>query len=299
LAQFLRDYGHRGAAERDLYHPRWADNQDTIFSSIQALLRVEDADSPEALEERLHARMESIKAECLVLAGRGIFGLAKRAFLRWYIDLFQQYVHYRDWERFTNDKSKGGPRAAQLAIGRRFVGQGLLEEREDVFFLSRSEVLAVDAGQMTASAAKQRVAARKRVYARYSRREPPKFLQGWRGFDGESTTQEPGTMRGIPASGGTAVGQARVCRSVADLGRVQRGDILVATATDPAWTTVFSIIAGVVIEGGGVVSHAVMIAREYGIPCVSSLEGACDRIPDGEMITIDGSAGWVRLGGRN
>jgi pyruvate,water dikinase len=295
LERFLREYGHRGAAERDLYHPRWADKPDTVFASIQALLRVEDADSPAELERRLHARMERTKAECLALARRGLLGRLKSACLRWYIDLVQEYVHYRDWERFTNDKSKAWPRAAQLAIGRRFVGRGLLEDHEDVFFLSRSEVLSVDSGALTATAARRRVDARRRVYLRYSRREPPKFLQGWRGFDGEILDRAHAGLRAIPASGGIAVGRVRVCRSVDELGRVQRGDILVATATDPAWTTVFSMISGVVIEGGGVVSHAVMIAREYGIPCVSSLEGACDKLPDGEMVTIDGNEGWVRL----
>ena len=57
----------------------------------------------------------------------------------------------------------------------------------------------------------------------------------------------------------------------------------------------FSIIGGVVIEGGGVVSHAVMISREYGIPCVSSMSRACDLIPDGQMITLDGSSGTVQI----
>jgi pyruvate,water dikinase len=75
--------------------------------------------------------------------------------------------------------------------------------------------------------------------------------------------------------------------------RVEKGDILITKATDPAWTTVFSIIGGVVVETGGVVSHAVMISREYGIPCVANLAQACDLIPDGQTITIDGSRGRV------
>lgn len=294
--QFICDFGHRGAAERDLYHPRWADKPDMVFASIQALLRVDDADGPEAMEARLHARMESAKTECLTLARRGLFGPFKAAFFRWYLALVQEYVHYRDWERFTNDRSKAYPRAAQFAIGRRFVARGLLATSEDVFFLSRAELLAADAGELTASATLQRVAARRRVYDKYSRREPPKFVQGWRGFDGEPARAATDGLRGIPASGGIAAGRARVCRSVSELGRIQRGDILVTTATDPAWTTVFSIIVGVVIEGGGVVSHAVMIAREYGIPCVSSLERACELLPDGEMITIDGGTGSVLIG---
>ena len=84
-----------------------------------------------------------------------------------------------------------------------------------------------------------------------------------------------------------------MCRSLAELGRVEKGDILVTVATDPAWTTVFPIIGGVVVETGGVVSHAVMISREYGVPCVANLTQACDAIPDGRTITVDGSSGRV------
>jgi hypothetical protein len=56
-----------------------------------------------------------------------------------------------------------------------------------------------------------------------------------------------------------------------EIGKLERGDILVTVATDPGWTTVFSIIGGVVVETGGVVAHAVMISREYGLPCVANL----------------------------
>ena len=71
------------------------------------------------------------------------------------------------------------------------------------------------------------------------------------------------------------------------------GEILVTVATDPGWTTVFSIIGGVVVETGGVVAHAVMISREYGLPCVANLTRACERIPDGARVTVDGSTGRV------
>jgi len=102
-------------------------------------------------------------------------------------------------------------------------------------------------------------------------------------------------LRGIAASIGVVTGRACVCRSLDEISRIKKGDILITIATDPAWTTVFSIINGVIIEGGGVVSHAVMISREYGIPCVASLSKACDLIQDGQMITLDGGTGRVLI----
>ena len=102
-----------------------------------------------------------------------------------------------------------------------------------------------------------------------------------------------GALVGIAASSGRVTGRARVCRKLSEISKVKKGDILITVATDPGWTTVFSIIGGLVVETGGVVAHAVMISREYGLPCVSNLGRACELIPDGALITVDGSTGHV------
>jgi pyruvate,water dikinase len=138
------------------------------------------------------------------------------------------------------------------------------------------------------------VRARRRVYEKYSRQEPPKYLRGWHAFDDDELADDGG-LKGIGASSGLVTGRARVCRDLSEIATLERGDILVTVATDPGWTTVFSIISGLVVETGGVVAHAVMISREYGLPCVSNVIRACDVIPDGATITIDGSTGRVEI----
>ena len=139
-----------------------------------------------------------------------------------------------------------------------------MEEADDVFFLGREEMLEADAGRMTAAQIHERVQARRRVYERYSHQEPPKYLRGWETF-GDDQLDADGSLKGIGASTGTVTGRARVCRELREITKIERDDILVTVATDPGWTTVFSIIGGVVVETGGVVAHAVMISREYGL----------------------------------
>jgi pyruvate,water dikinase len=76
---------------------------------------------------------------------------------------------------------------------------------------------------------------------------------------------------------------------------IERGDILVARHTDPGWTLIFSLVAGVVVEEGGLLNHASIVARELGIPAVVGVREATRRVPDGSSIVIDGSLGIVRL----
>jgi pyruvate,water dikinase len=73
------------------------------------------------------------------------------------------------------------------------------------------------------------------------------------------------------------------------------GDVLIAPQTDPSWTPLFVVSSAVVVGVGAPNSHAMIVSRELGIPCVAGLEGATQRIPDGAMVTVDGSAGTVTI----
>jgi pyruvate,water dikinase len=90
-------------------------------------------------------------------------------------------------------------------------------------------------------------------------------------------------------------GVARVARSVEEAGRVEKGAVLVCPFTDPGWTVTLDRVAGVVTETGGLLSHAAVICREYGIPAVLAVPRATERIRDGQVVAIDGSRGSVDL----
>ncbi|MDX3108438.1 PEP-utilizing enzyme, partial [Nonomuraea angiospora] len=102
-----------------------------------------------------------------------------------------------------------------------------------------------------------------------------------------------GALAGTPGSRGTATGAARIVRGPGDFARVHPGDILVCPFTDPAWTPLLRIAAGVVTETGGVLSHAAIVARELGIPAVLGVPDATGRLHDDTVITIDGTTGAV------
>jgi len=294
LDAFISRYGHRGGAERDAIHHRWRHRPELVFHALTPMLALGDDEDPATGEQRLRDRMLEAKEIALTRAGKGLLlGSARAVALKWLIRVTQDYIYYRDFERFWNDRTMSRPRDIYTAIARKFIARDLLTEEDDIFFLGREEVLAAEAGQLSAREIAIRVRARRRVYEKYNRREPPKYLQGWRAFDDDQLPDDGLGLRGIPASSGTVTGRARVCRDISEVGKIGKGDILVTVATDPAWTTVFSFIGGVVVETGGVVAHAVMISREYGLPCVAHLTRACELIPDGALITVDGASGRV------
>ncbi|MFI5915105.1 PEP/pyruvate-binding domain-containing protein [Dactylosporangium sp. NPDC051541] len=110
---------------------------------------------------------------------------------------------------------------------------------------------------------------------------------------GESGRRREPLAIGVPCSPGVARGVVRVIRSVDEFGRLQRGDVLVCRTTDPAWTPLFRVAAAVVTETGGVLSHAAIVAREYGIPAVAGVASALTVLPDGADVVVDGGAGAI------
>jgi pyruvate,water dikinase len=102
-------------------------------------------------------------------------------------------------------------------------------------------------------------------------------------------------LTGVPGCAGTARGRARVVLDPADPAGMEPGDVLVAPLTDPSWTPLFLPASAVVVNVGALMSHAVIVSRELGIPCVVAVDGATDRIRDGATVEVDGTAGTVTV----
>ncbi len=147
------------------------------------------------------------------------------------------------------------------------------------------------------------IADRRRVHAALSERIPPFFLAGqappldeWERRDAILDSVDEGeVLTGLPGCLGVARGRARVVTDPADPRGLEPGDVLIAPITDPSWTPLFVPAEAVVVDVGAVMSHAVIVSRELGIPCAVSVTDATRKIPDGAIIEVDGSTGTVTV----
>ena len=115
----------------------------------------------------------------------------------------------------------------------------------------------------------------------------------------DAVVVEPGgtgtELVGMAGCPGRAVGRARIVLDSHDPGALEPGDVLVAPITDPSWTPLFVPAGAVVVDVGAPLSHAIIVSRELGIPCVVSVTDATRRIPDGALVEVDGDSGTVRI----
>jgi pyruvate,water dikinase len=195
-------------------------------------------------------------------------------------------------------------RRAVLRIGDAVAKRGLISEPDDVFFLTRVEVLAALAGASLPVTID--VPARRSLRTEQARLVPPPLVgrvnpmlkKMWDAFPAliGAVPSDTALVSGVPASPGRATGSVRVVRGPEQFGELQPGEILVAPLTAPAWTPLFTRAAAVVTDVGSAAAHASIIAREYGIPAVVGCGDATSRLRTGMRVTVDGSTGNVEPG---
>ncbi len=305
LGDFLGRYGHR-SPRYEFSHPTWREDP----SQVRELIALVAAGSPDPAIGETKRRADR---ELATAQARARLPLAKRMVFDRVLSLAQTYFRLRENQQFYLVLGVPAMRAILLELGRRFADQGWLLAASDVFLLENIEVDALAArladaehseppalananatATATAHAHAQadtlRVVEKRRAELDLHRRSPaPVHLGG----NPAPVTVGDGGMKGIAASRGTATGRARLVRGPEDFAAVRPGDILVAPATSPAWTPLFGVVAGLVTEFGGLLSHAGVVAREYGLPAVLGVPDAMALIKDGDELTIDGGTGQV------
>ncbi|MDR3540445.1 MAG: PEP-utilizing enzyme [Desulfosporosinus sp.] len=173
------------------------------------------------------------------------------------------------------------------------VTTGILTVPEDIFWLSLPEIKEL---LVTQQLDRTVIASRKEKFLHYAKLTPPRAMTR----EGEIITTKPGaqvppgSLAGSPVSVGMVEGRARVILNL-EQANMEKGDILVAPYTDPAWTPLFTMAAGLVTEVGGMMTHGSVVAREYGIPAVVGIDKATELIKDGTYIRVNGTEGYVEL----
>ncbi len=296
IAGFLGRYGARGVGEVDLGRPRWREDPTPVMQALQSYLRVEDASqAPDRVFARGAAAAEAAVAHLAEGLRTARWGWVKAPLVRWAARRVRTLTGLRESPKFWAVRMMGLVRAALLERGQELARAGILDRPDDLFFLRLSELQTLAASEEQGWLALVR--ARRQTYARELRRsQVPRLLlsDGQAFYEGVASPEGEGdeVLMGSPVSPGVAEGLVRV---VLDPHVVQLvpGEILVCPGTDPAWTPLFLVAGGLVMEVGGMMTHGSVVAREYGIPAVVGVTQATTRLRTGQRVRLDGNSGRV------
>ena len=300
IDRFLAEWGSRGPNEWDILADTWETDPDLLLALIDRMRLLPDDSSPslqtadrESDRNRLTEEIGAMIAGDPEASATFAAALASAA----------TFVPGRERSKTNIIRVIGEARVAIRELGRRYVEAGALDDPKDVCFLFEDELRALVTSGDT-SGARATVAERRAYYQWLESLEPPFIINGvmppldtWPKKSAHvATLASPGdVLQGMPGCSGVVRGRACVIFDPSDPTALELGDILVAPVTDPAWTPLFVPSGGVVVNVGAALSHAIIVSRELGIPCVVSVTDATKKIPQGAIIEVNGDNGTVTV----
>jgi pyruvate,water dikinase len=278
FADFLDRFGHLSDNSNDFSSVPWRESPGVVLNLIN------EYDRPE------ESTMGKVRLADLSL--QGIKGRSFRVFYK----RARQFRLYREQISSLHTFGLGLLRAYYLALGERLTQRGWLDCPDDIFYLYRTEITQAVNGAQAGDQLLQLVAKRRHEIDEARDVQLPEIIFG---------DQPPpiipsnlGRYRGTPTSPGYYTGRIKVIRGVADFSKLEPGDVLIIPYSDVGWMPLFAKAGAVVAESGGILSHSSIIAREYNIPAVVSVNGAMN-LPDRTLVTVDGFQGEIIIHGES
>jgi pyruvate,water dikinase len=307
LANFLARYGARGLAEIDAGRERWREDPRHVFEVLNSYLQIEDPErAPDVVFRRSAERAEAAIADLRAAIRRKPGGWFKAHLLGFAARRMRALMGLREAPKFFAIRIMAILRDELLKSGQELAAEGILEQADDLVYLTLSEIEALANARGQGQDWQAQIAARRAAYRReLLRRQIPRLLlSDGRAFY-EGMAAEPGAKKGgieltgsvltgSPVSPGSVEGRVRVVLDPRQAGLLP-GEILVCPGTDPSWTPLFLSAAGLVMEVGGMMTHGAVVAREYGIPAIVGVDQATRRLKTGQRIRMDGSSGQIEV----
>jgi pyruvate,water dikinase len=290
LADVVRRHGYHGPMEGEMSARVWREDNTPLRRMVEGYAAMPDGNAPWFREEQLRTEREQLERQLLAALPAALRPTVRVLFRR-----AERCIPLRGLAKGAFLQALDVCRATARRAGECLVKEGELDDVEDVFYLTAEELLA----SALPADVKDLVARRRARRAEYERYQLPTH---WRGMptpillESEANGEEAGTVNltGIGVSPGVVEGNARV---VTDPGfaDVEPAEILVSPTTDPSWSSIMFISTALVVDIGGALSHAAIVARELGIPCVVNTINGSRLIRTGDRLRVDGNAGTVEI----
>ena len=289
--EFIHRYGFRVQGEADPTVPDWGEDPTFVISQIRSMTALKDSESPAAHVKKARAGRQQLEK-----AVRATLSPEFRADYDIALADAQRFTAMRELTKAVWVLGVRRQRAPLLAIADGLVAEGRLRHADDYLYCTFAEVASMVKGNAVDGLATS-IKRRKTQRAKAEDYNLPDSWVGTATATKKPTVSRARNLKGLGVSAGTASGRARIILSTeaAFAREIEPGDVLVAPFTDTPWTPLFIPAAAIVVETGGILSHAATVAREFGIPCVVLVKDATRIIKEGQTITVDGAAGTVKI----
>lgn len=290
VRNLIKNYGYHSDKELDVTYKCYYEDISPFIITLKDMILLDDKFSP--VEDKVKGKQayekifESIKRK----TNGGNYKKIKTK-----VTNMRKMLWWREEFRDISTRFYYIIRVYTIELAKKLVKEKIIDDIEDIWYLKVGDIWDYIDYKKSKQDIKEIIIKNKKYYDSYRNYMSENEIGQDMGTDDKEKNSYNDTIKGLGANNGKIIGIARVIESFDDINRLQKDDILVTKFTDTGWTPKFAILSGIVTEYGGILCHAAIVSREYGIPAIVSCHDAMSKIKDGQKIMVDGSTGIVTI----
>lgn len=287
---FIEKYGYHSDRELDVTYPCYCEDTATVIKMFKDSVLLDDSFSP--VEDKKRQKEEYLmqlgKIEKAVSANK-LKKIKKK------VDTIRNMLWWREEFRDISTRFYHLIRLYTLKLADQYVRRGILKCRDDIWMLKVTDLWNFIDGKIDRIKLGEIIFRNQQYYNSFRHFTSENEIGSVFDSSENSGDVNSADISGLGCSNGIVTGTARVVGGLYEIERIQQGDILITKFTDTGWTCKFAMLSGIVTEYGGILCHAAIVSREYGIPCIVCAHDAMKRIKDGSTVTINGATGEIKV----
>lgn len=289
IKKLINEYGYHSDSELDVTYPCYYEDITPMIISIKETVLLEDDYSPSNDKTKGNKKISKILSKIEEKYPSNYKKIKTK------IDKMRRMLWWREEFRDISTRFYYIIRIYTIELAKQLVKEKVLKNINDIWFLRVTNLWDYLDKKITKKELEKLINKNKTYYNAYRNYMSENEIGCV--FDTNDTTKTNNSkvIKGLGANNGVVTGTARVIESFSEIDRLQKNDILVTKFTDTGWTSKFAYLSGIVTEFGGILCHAAIVSREYGIPAIVSCHDAMSKIKDGDTIKIDGNTGVVTI----
>ena len=276
VSSFIEQFGHFSDSGNDFSAQPWRENRELVLKMIINY-------------EWVDGSTEKVKWKDLPVSGLGAWRL-RPAYRR-----ARQFRLYREAVSYRYTHGYGLFRNYFLTLADRLVQRGALQDREDIFYLYLDEVRQLVENGRLSTPHQDTITQRRQEMEAATQAVLPEIIYGDEPPPLETAVSDQQKLTGVATSRGYHQGPVRVIQSITEFDKMIPGAVIVIPFSDVSWTPLFTKAGAVIAESGGMLSHSSIVAREYNLPAVVSVNGACRLLSDDQIVSVDGYKGEISI----
>jgi phosphohistidine swiveling domain-containing protein len=294
VTRLISKHNYHSTRELDITVPRFSEDPEFIIQNIKQNIMLPDSKAPRYLNDIQKVKHQKI----LTLFEQDIPWYKRKKVIKQLQEL-RSFLWWREELRDLSTHFYYYIRLFTLKIARQLQSDGILNKEEDIFHLSKDSIISILENKTSQQQIDDLLYLNKTYYESFRHFRNPNEMGGkysaLTNTSSEKTLSDKSNLTGIACSSGQFVGRIKIISDIFDADRLEQDDILITQYTDPGWTSKFGLIGAVATETGGVLSHAAVISREYGIPAVLAVKDITNRLIEGQKVKIDGTSGTITI----